>query len=64
MGGGAGRTFRWVGCRGEGRKAELQTTSRGLVRGAGLMTAAGKNKRRNRFGKRGASRIPPGLYFE
>lgn len=37
---------------------------RGLVRGVGLMIVVGKNKRRNRFGKRGVFRILSGLYFE
>ena len=43
FGGKAGWVFRWIEGRGEGKRADLQKTSGGLVREAGGMVVSGND---------------------
>ena len=61
--GSTGRTFRRIGCGGEGRNAELQKMSRGLAREAGYTAVVGNDGRWNGSGDEGHPGSPFGSYF-
>lgn len=62
FGGKAGQGFRWIECGGEGKRADLQKTFRGLAREARGMAVSGNDKTGAGLEK-GTSRSLMGVIF-